>query len=272
MEQTHRTILETAPARRTTGKRIILMICLILLVLLLLLYSCRNWLVKTVVERVVRQNLGVTVNIGSLRLDPWHGDLAITDLIVYNPPGFDHANTPTTLARIPSIRIQYDLPAFFQKNKLHLTYLELNLYEMSIIKNRRQEFNLNRIQSLAGGSAKQAASRQVSAEKPQGLEFQIDRLTLTATQLMYLDYSKAKPKTLRIKLGIYQERFTNLNSLDDLVRVVAARVVAKAGLYNLGLPFRHLSQGVEKAGGRISSGLRKAAAGADHFLKGIIKK
>lgn len=273
MGPTSKTARPAATPHRRSGKRIGLIVCSVILLGLFLLYTGRNWLVKTMVERVVQQNLGMTVAIGNLQLDPWHGHLEITDLKVFNPHGFEHAGVPTTLARIPSIRIRFDLAAFFLKHRVHLTDLELNLYEAGIVKNWRGELNLNRIQSLANQGTKQAPPKPVSkTAKPEQLSFRIDRLVLTATQVVYEDYSKAKPKTFRIRLGINQEQFANLDSLDEVVRIVVSRVVVKAGLYNLGLPLKNLTQGVKQAGGTLTHGLKKAATDADRFLKGIIKK
>jgi uncharacterized protein involved in outer membrane biogenesis len=253
------------PAARVRPKgrlgKLLITIILGIFTLIAVAYLNRNFLIKTAVEIGVRKALGMKVSITELKLDLFPGRLEIKGLTVYNPPGFEGES----LAKIPKIAAEFELLPFLG-GKFQFRNLELNIYEISIIKNTHKELNLNRIQTIAAAGSGPSKTPPPNS-KPASIR--IDQLILTVDHVKYMDYSKSHPKENRIWLGIYRERFYNLRSIDDIVRVVVVKVVLKAGLNNIGLPFRNLSSGIRHVGKSIQTGVKKSSTGVGNFFKKI---
>lgn len=248
---------------KTTAGRRITKIILGTLAFILLIYLGRNFIIKTAIQIGVEKALGMKVTISGFRLDLFPGNLEIKGLTVYNPPGFEGE----ALVQIPYIRADFDLLPLLA-GKFHFRYLDLNINEVNLVKNRNKELNLNRIQAIASAGTK--SPPQVPADS-QPTSIRINELILTINHVNYTDYTKRHPKQQRIWLGISRERFSNLRSVDDIVKVVVVRVVYKAGLYNLGLPLKALSSGFSQIGHSIGDGLNKTSKGVDKFFKGLFK-
>lgn len=251
------------PNQSTAGKRIT-KIVLGIIAFIFLVYLGRNFLIKTAVQIGVQKALGMKVSIAEFRLDLFPGKLEIKGLTVYNPPGFEGE----ALTRIPYIRADFDLLPLLI-GKFHFKYLDLNINEVNLVKNRNKELNLSRIQAIASAGSKNPPQTSANS-KPTSIR--INELILTINHVNYIDYTKRHPKQQRIWLGIYRERFANLRSVDDIVKVVVVRVAYKAGLYNLGLPLRTLSSGITQFGNSIGNGLNKTSKGVDKFINKLFTK
>jgi uncharacterized protein involved in outer membrane biogenesis len=244
--------------------KLITRIVLGIIAFIVLIYLGRNFLIKTAVQIGVQKALGMKVSIAQFRLDLFPGKLEIKGLTVYNPPGFEGE----ALTRIPYIRADFSLLPLLA-GKFHFKYLDLNIDEVNLVKNRNKELNLNRVNAIASAGSK-SPPKAPANNKPASIR--INELILTINHVNTIDYSKRHPKQHRIRLGIYRERFANLRSVDDIVKVVVVRVVYKAGLYNLGLPIRALGSGISRIGNSIGNGLNKSSKGVDKFFNKLFKK
>jgi len=253
----------TARKSKISIGKIAVLVILGLLALILLVYLGRNFLIKTVVAIEVQKAMGMKVAINQLDLELFPGELEIKGLTVYNPPGFEGE----ALVKIPSIDAEFDLPTLLA-GKFHFRYLNLNINEFNIVKNYNKELNLNRIQAIVKANSGPATT----PANNKSTSFRIDQLVLTLSHVNNLNYSKRHPSVQRIPLGIYRERFYNLRSIDDIVKLVVVRVVLKAGLYNLGLPLRALDAGFSHAGNSIGNGINNTTRGVNRFFKKIFKK
>jgi uncharacterized protein involved in outer membrane biogenesis len=253
----------TAPHKRSFGK-LLRWVVLGLIGFLVLIFLGRNIIIKTAIQIGVQKALGMKVNIAGFSLDFFPGKLEIKELTVYNPPGFEGE----ALTRIPYIRADFDLATLLAGN-FHFKYLDLNIEEVNLVKNRNKELNLNRIQTIAQAGSKSPPQTPANT-KPASIR--INELILTINHVNYIDYSKDHPKQQRIRLGIYRERFTNLRGVDDIVKIVVVRIVYKAGLYNLGLPFRALSSEISHIGNSIGNSLNKTGKQVDKFFNHLFKK
>lgn len=250
--------------KKLTIGKLLTRIGLGILAVILIIYLGRNFLIKTAIQTGVQKALGMKVSIAEFKLDLIPvGKLEIKGLTVYNPPGFQGES----LIKIPYIRADFDLAPFLI-GKFHFKYLDLNINEVNLIKNRNKELNLNRIQTIASTGSK--SPPKSAPNKPTAIR--INELILTIDHVNYIDYTGQNPKQRRIRLGIYRERFANLKSVDDIVKVVVVRVVYKAGLYNLGLPIRALGSGINQIGNSIGDKLNKSSKGVDKFFNKLFKK
>ncbi|TAH32413.1 MAG: hypothetical protein EYC62_09095 [Alphaproteobacteria bacterium] len=75
--------------RRKGKKKSLLTVLVILAVIVLAVNVGKNWIVKTMIERVATNNLKVPVHIGGLNLTLTSGQIAIRSLTIGNPTGFN---------------------------------------------------------------------------------------------------------------------------------------------------------------------------------------
>jgi uncharacterized protein involved in outer membrane biogenesis len=258
------------PSRRNVHNQkpkvanILIQIVFGIMAVILLIYLGRNILIKTAIRIGVQKALGMKVSMAGFKLDLFPGKLEIKGLTVYNPPGF----AGEALTRIPYIRADFDLLPLLA-GQFHFKYLDLNINEVNLVKNRNKELNVNRIQAIATAGSK-SPSKTPASNKPASIRMK--ELVLTINHANYTDYTKRHPKQKRIWLGIYREKFTNLRSVDDIIRVVVVRVAYKAGLYNLGLPLKVLNSGISQFGNSVGNQLNKTSKGVDKFFNKLLKK
>lgn len=75
--------------RRKGKKKSLLTVLVVLAVIVLAVNIGKNWIVKTVIERVATNNLKVPVHIAGLNLTLTSGQIAIRGLTIVNPAGFE---------------------------------------------------------------------------------------------------------------------------------------------------------------------------------------
>ena len=194
-------------------------------VLLVIFLLSLDTLLRVLVVHNIRAQTGMEVEIGKFHLGLREPVMTITDLKIYNPPGFGGA----PFLNIPEIHVEYDRDAL-AKNEIHVTLLRFNLGELDIVKNAAGQTNLFQL-GLALPAKKtvsaEAGTKQLAEfKKRTGLEFKgIDELKVSVGTFKYLDL--AEPKNNREqKVGIENlpvKKITNLADLTGLSLLVGLR-------------------------------------------------
>jgi len=217
-------------------KKVFLWVGIVLVVVVVVLLLGRNFAHKTGVQSGVKKSLGMKLAISKINVGLFRSDIRVEGLTVYNPEGFEGE----LLADLPLIFVDYELGPMF-KDKIHLSEVELNLKELVVVRNKKGEVNLNRLKAVAAGRRETPAEKAPEKKR----EMKIDRLVLTIDRVKFVDYSAAGgPKVLEIRIGVDHEEFTNLSSVDDIVRVVALRTIVSAGLTDIGITVEDLVAGL----------------------------
>ena len=228
----------------------------------------RNLLIKQGARAALKAALGLALAIDSLDVGLFRSTIRIEGLAVSNPAGFGDA----PLARVPLIFVDYDLGSLLG-GKPHFRAIEVDVAEVSVVKNAGGELNLNRIRAVAskGGEKPQEASKPV--------EMRIDRLTLTIGKVRYLelDGAGATRKESDFQVGVDHEVFEDLRGPDEVVRLVVLRTVKAAGLKGLGLCMENLaSAGLEHVKGKgmealdaVGEGLKNGAGKVGDAARGL---
>jgi hypothetical protein len=247
-------------------KKVLIWIGIILLVLLI----GRNFFIKLGVQAGVKNVLGLKITIDKLNVGLFQSVVRIEGLTIYNPEGFKEE----TLAEAPLIYIDYELSSIL-KGEMHCTKIEVDIKEIIIIKNNKGEINLNSLKAIESDS--DDTSTETDQEKKEEIEIKIEKLVLTLDHVRFVDYSRRrKPKERKIRVGIDHEEFENLNSVEEIVRVIILKTLISSGLNNIGVAVDKITGSLKRIRGikpvkkldkSIESGVDKIKEKTRNFFK-----
>ncbi len=246
-------------------KKVFKWISISVVIIIIALLLGRNVLIKHAVQLGIKKATGINTSIDKINIGLFQSTIQIKGLTIYNPEGFKGE----TLAKVPLIYLDYE-PGSLLHRKIHCTEMKINVNEITIVRNKRGEINLNRLKSIA----EKTGSPQ-KAKKKKETEARIDKLILTVDHVKFVDYSKG-PKQLIIPIGLNCEEFKNLNSTEEIVRVIILKTIVSAGLYNIGISIDKVSAGLEHVGGKgmetLKRGLEKYSKSIKSKIHKILKK
>lgn len=208
--------------------KLIVKLVMAIIVVLVVLVLARNVVVKAAVENGVRLVTGMPLSMGKLDLNFSKSFVDLEDLVVKNPSGFHD----TFLVEIPKIFVGYSFSDVL-KGKVHLTGLEFNMKQFTVVKNEKGELNLDRLKALQGT---QKAPAQTTQEKPNApakpVPIQIDKMRLKIGKVVYVDYSGGSPSTKEFLINLDQS-YENITDLNSVVRLIVLKAMVSSGIANL---------------------------------------
>lgn len=197
---------------------------LVSVVLFVALLLSLDSILRVMMQNNIRQQTGMTAEIGKFHLGLLKPVISIKDLKLHNPPGFGGA----PFLNIPEIHVEYDRDAL-AKNELHLTLVRFNLGELAIVKNEAGKTNLfelgvnlpdkNALEKISKSDAGKDKGLDL-LKKRTGLEFKgVDALNITIGTAKYIDL--ADPKNNREQnIGIENLPMKNVKTPADLAGLV----------------------------------------------------
>lgn len=188
---------------------------LLAVVLVVIFFLSLDSILRAVIEHNLRQQTGMTAEIGQFHLGLTEPVIEIKNLQLYNSAQF--GGTP--FLNIPEIHVEYD-PAALKRKEIHITLLRFNLGELDVVKSQDGQTNILSL-GLAVPSKKPAAGEQNQAmadfKKQTGMEFQgIDCLNVSVGTFKYVDLQDQKNNQEQ-KIGLENCVLTNVTSTADLV-------------------------------------------------------
>jgi hypothetical protein len=250
-------------------------VVIVLLAILVISLSLDS-MIKAGVETGVQQALGLDLKIEKLTVGILSASIRIEGMTVGNPEGFGGES----LAKIPLIHIDYKLSPIFSK-KMHCPLVEVNVEEVSVVKNKDGEVNLNRLKAIADemiGSEEPGTEPEPSPEVAGEYQIQIDKLYLTLSHVRYKNLAEADGKDRKMELGLNREEFRDLTSIDQIVQVVILKTVTAAGLANIGVAVNKITGGLKTIGGKgmdavgSAGDVLKSAGGVLKETGGVLKE
>jgi hypothetical protein len=190
---------------------------------ILLLGFClvRDFALKSLIGTVATSITGAPIHIGSLSLSLIGQSARISDFKIYNPKGFAKG----VLADIPRIELNCDLKAFMA-SRIHLRWLELEVNEVSVVKNKEGKLNVD---SLKIAAAKPRGKKNPAKE----LAMQIDVMSLGMGRVINKDCS-VEGRTLVKAYDInLKKTYKNIASAQQLAALVIAEPLKAAGIQGL---------------------------------------
>lgn len=203
------------------------------------LVVAKDAIIKSAVVMGIQQVTGTAVEIDKFSLGLWAQKIHIEGLRVYNPEGFPEA----VLLNVPQVAVDYDLQALLKKT-LHLPLLRFNLQELTLVKNREGELNVD---FLKVTQKAKDDSKKNEVKKPEMIPMRIDTMQLTLGRVILKDYSRGKePKIQVFDVGVRDKTYKNITSANQLATLVlvegikptaikSAAVYGAAAFFGVGL-------------------------------------
>lgn len=199
----------------------------------------------------------VPVSIGKTRVGLLSGSMRLEDIRLQNPPGFEEK----WMLDAPEVSIDFEPTGLFQ-GIFHFKEVELNLNELTVIRNRDGKLNVDTLKPPA----------KEETEKPEKKKtvLKIDKLYLTAGKVVYKDYSAGPtPAVQEFNIGIDKKLYTNIEDPSALVRLIVFETLTRTALTKV----LDMSLFKDGAMGVLSQGLGAVGEGTDALedtAKGIL--
>jgi len=208
--------------------KLLMKLVVLLVVALVVLVLARNVVVKAAVENGVRMVTGMPLSLGKLDLNFQNSFVDLEDLVVKNPSGFHD----TSLVEVPKIFVGYNLSDLL-KGKVHLSDIQFDMKQFTVVKNAEGELNLDRLKALQGTQKVSAQTTQKKPEAPaKPMPIQIDRMRLKIGKVVYVDYSGGQPSTKEFRIHLDQS-YENITDLNSVVRLIVLKAMMSSGISNL---------------------------------------
>jgi len=161
-----------------------------LLVVMLVLGVGKDVIAKIAIEKGANIVTGLSLNIGNLKIGLLKTLVAIKDLKLYNPRGFEDR----VMLDMPEIYVDYDFPEII-KGKIHLYEMRINLQEFVVVKNTKGELNLDALKPVQKEQEAKTSTSVVKQDSGKTPAILIENLELKIGKVIYKDYSKGgKPE------------------------------------------------------------------------------
>lgn len=173
----------------------------------------KNQIMKSVVTKIAVRLIGTPVHMDNFSFNLLSSSIHISGLKIYNPSGFPQG----ILLSCPKINVIYDRAAFL-KQKLHFVFVEVELNEVGLTKNKEGKLNVDSLK----------VAQPAKPSKP--MPMQIDLLTLGIGRIVYKDYSNGMEPAVRVHDVNIHKSYTNITSAEQLAVLIIAEPVKAAGI------------------------------------------
>ena len=223
---------------------------------MLLLPSALSWL--------VRERTGFGVEVRTLYLNPFTGEVALRGLTITNPPGFPRKE----FVEIRELRASARLFSLFGQCPV-IDDAGVDVAAVTLVRNDHGVINAGA--DPAGWDATPENQRQPPAEAGRPREFLIRRLQVRCDRLVIADYSKRAPEVREFDLNFHHS-YENVTSAKEvaapLVDVLAPVMGALGGLPPAGgSPPRSVSDTVVETGRKTGEALKGLVEALEKRLK-----
>lgn len=207
----------------------------IVVVVVLGLGILKDLAIKMVVTVVATQITGAPVQIRGLSVGIFRPSVRISGFRIHNPAGFPRG----VMVDLPVVRLEYDLGALLQR-RLHLTYAEVHLAELGLVRNAEGRLNADALRVAKGGGG-----------DPQGgppappMPMRIDTLQLTMDRVVVKDYSVGREPAIQVYDINLDKRYSNITSAQQLAVLILVEPMKAAGIRGAAIYGAALLTGVE---------------------------
>lgn len=207
--------------------RLFLAAVALVVVVVIVLLLAYNSILRVAMERQIRAQTGMDVEIGSLKLAITSPTLEIQNLNIHNSPAFG----ATPFLDIPEIHVEYDRAALARR-EIHLTLLRFNLGELDIVKNQAGRTNIF-LPGINVPSTKSGGTNVLADFKKQsGYDFTgIDMLNVSIGKLKYIDLNNQQNDREQT-VGIDNLVIPNVKSPTDLMGLAADIALHSDGFFD----------------------------------------
>ncbi|HMP75834.1 MAG TPA: AsmA family protein [Kiritimatiellia bacterium] len=252
------------------------------LVVLVVGLLARNQLIKMEARRLIAQQTGFGLEIGSLKTHLWSTRVELENVVVRNPPDFPES----TAFEIRRVWVDVDPWALFRR-ETHLTEMVLDVPRVVVVRNEKGDTNLKRLSAAsrpASGGTPSAPAPQ--PRKPEGdakpvpgptpkeskpeRPFLIDRMRLKIGTVEYHDYrAPDAPAVTKLNLNVDREH-RDLRSTADIGNLLIAGVMESAATQLFGDVGRSLQKVAEDE--QLRAEVKKIGKDLKRAFKGLLQE
>jgi hypothetical protein len=206
--------------------RILWWLTFVAIVLVIIVLANREWIVRELVERQIRKDTGMDLEIGDFSFSVLDPKMTLGNSRLYNPADFGG----TLFLDIPELHIEYDRAAL-RRHELHIIFMRVNLRELDVVKNAAGATNLMSIVNKVA-PRKFGGGRTVAPLN--GYKFMgIDLLNISIGTVKFIDM-KNQMHNRTLAFGIQHQAITNVKSPASFTGLES--VLWLRGGYWVGLP------------------------------------
>ncbi len=241
-------------------KKFLMWIFILLILVSFVAFKAKNIIVKSILENYTRSMTNLKLDIEGVDIDIGKHSLAIKNLKLYNPPGFEEA----AMIDIPYAYIDYS-PAAAVLRRVHFYILQIDLKELLVIRNRKGHLNFMHIKGLKRPRTSEGVRK----------DFKIDKLYLSIGRVIYKDYFKNEPPLVNVyKVNIRDQLFENVDDPEALVSSIMHKALVQTDIsqllnFNMNILKENLKGVIDKGGGMIKRLQSKATQAIKDTAKDI---
>jgi uncharacterized protein involved in outer membrane biogenesis len=232
-----------------------------LLVLLVALVLGRNFIARKSVEMGAKAMTGFPLEIGSVNLGLFNGQLDVSNLKLMNPPDFKER----LFVDLPEFRIDYRLGSMLAGSP-HINDMLINLNQIVIVKNADGESNVQRLKGVTSSSSSGAQSQPAKSEPGKKTSYRVDQLRIHIGTVTFKDYSKGTPTEREIPLNV-NATYKDITDSTDITRLVLMTMLSQARLPDIGVNVNDLTKNL----GNVTDAAGQALQGASETLQKTTK-
>jgi len=188
---------------------------LVLCALMLAAWLFKDSLFRTLTERRLREETGLTINIGQLKVNLISASVVLKEITSLNPPGFGDTKWLHVREASGALDVQQA-----RTNRLHFNDLKFHLTELTVIRKPDGLFNLEAVkQSILAHAFRNGSKRKLNFSFGG-----IDKLELSLERVRYID-EQQPANSLQLDLDIQNEVVTNLRTEEEFNQWANAFVI-----------------------------------------------
>lgn len=218
---------------RWAFRLLILLIVLVVAGILLLDTFAREY-----VEYRVRNQTGMDVKIGHLRVGLLNPQLTIENMVLYNRAEFGGA----PFVEMPELHVEYDRNAL-ASHKLRCKLVRFNLASINLVADKNGRLNADMLQAMALSSGQTTKGGKNTGQSALGIEFTgIDTLNMTLGKVTFFSM-KQPSKVDQFNMNVNHQIFSNIKSEQDFrTALLAALLNNNVSLFQKGNSGQSLMQ------------------------------
>ncbi len=234
----------------------------IVVVVLVVVLAGRNAFLKYGVQTGIKKSLGVDITVDAIDAGILSTDILVSGLTVMNP--LDGGQT--VLAVVPRIYVDYTLEPLLQR-RVECREVEIHVGTITITRKSGWDINLLKLHALM-----KLWKREKKLEK-ETWPLHIDTLVVTIDQVVYERYTRrGKMRKSVIPLHVQRERYENVTSIDEVVRLIILKALVGAGLQDVEMALDVLSSDLKDIGGAGLEALHQLEKKAGKDLDAVTDK
>lgn len=211
-------------------------ILLIILITFILLCLFRDVLIKKGLVFVGEKIAGTTITLDHFSMSLMKQSIRLQGLKIYQPQGF----TQQVMVNVPLVSVQWRMMEMLKGKGLHFSLVELDIQELTVIKNSAGEMNFNALKVVKEQQSKNPLSF-LKEDSAVDMKFDLVRLNIGKVVSMDIDQQQ---KILNIKeMNIYlkNKEFKRVDSLPSLCALVMVEAVGTSFLKNTVINIKGIS-------------------------------